>query len=351
METKKRLPELSYLNLTFCILVTLIHILSEPVSSLDRSSLQYFTVMIPARLSAFVVQGFIFLSGLKLCLGGRSKIYAPALWCRRFKSIVVPYVIWVLLYYCYFVSIGYFPFVFRDLWGYIAVGDLVAPFYFIIIIVQFYILAPLFVRLSSSRRTKTFLALSLVVNIVFWLGLERLLRVTGICESFQYNDRVFTTYLIYFAAGCAAGQRYDRFCALVRRFSALLFVLFPLLAAGDIVMYCNVAKTGSTACDLYHMVYSLGAILFFSALYLRMTERHQKVPRLISLADRATFPVYLCHCLVIFVSNSVLNRLEIHDIGTRLVLRFVVVYAVSFGGAILWQCARGLIDRTASQKY
>lgn len=80
MEKRNRLPELSYLNLTFCILVALIHILSEPVSSLDRSSLQYFVVMIPHRLSSFVVQGFIFLSGLKLCLGGRCKINAPALW-------------------------------------------------------------------------------------------------------------------------------------------------------------------------------------------------------------------------------------------------------------------------------
>lgn len=351
METRKRLPELSYLNLTFCILVILIHVLSEPVGTLDKSSLQYFAVMIPFRLSAFVVQGFIFLSGLKLCLGGRDKIYAPALWCRRLKSVVVPYLIWVLLYYCYFVGIGYFPFSFKELFRYAVVGDLVAPFYFIITIVQFYLLAPIFVKLTSGKHTKLFLVLSLVINLIFWIYLPTLLRVTGICENFRYNDRVFTTYLIYFAAGCIAGQKYDKLCAVIRRVSALMFTAFPLIAAGDIILYCNAAKVGGTVCEIYHMVYSLAAILFFTALYLKLTDKRKSMPKILSSADKATFPVYLCHCLFIFILNSEFNKYGINDIGIRLVLRFVIVYIVSFGGAILWQWVKNKIDSTAKLKY
>ena len=327
METRKRLPELSYLNLTFCILVILIHVLSEPVGTLDKSSLQYFAVMIPFRLSAFVVQGFIFLSGLKLCLGGRDKIYAPALWCRRLKSVVVPYLIWVLLYYCYFVGIGYFPFSFKELFRYAVVGDLVAPFYFIITIVQFYLLAPIFVKLTSGKHTKLFLVLSLVINLIFWIYLPTLLRVTGICE------------------------KYDKLCAVIRRVSALMFTAFPLIAAGDIILYCNAAKVGGTVCEIYHMVYSLAAILFFTALYLKLTDKRKSMPKILSSADKATFPVYLCHCLFIFILNSEFNKYGINDIGIRLVLRFVIVYIVSFGGAILWQWVKNKIDSTAKLKY
>ena len=61
---KKRLAELSYLNLLLCLLVIFIHVSAEPVSRLNRDSLQYLVVVVPWRLSAFVVQGFFFLSGV-----------------------------------------------------------------------------------------------------------------------------------------------------------------------------------------------------------------------------------------------------------------------------------------------
>ena len=97
---QKRLSELSYMNLFYCVLVVFIHVSSEPVTTLERSSLQYFAVMIPWRLSAFVVQGFIFLSGVKLFLNMREPFDTVAFWCKRVKSIILPYILWVLIYYC-----------------------------------------------------------------------------------------------------------------------------------------------------------------------------------------------------------------------------------------------------------
>ena len=52
---KKRRTELSCLNLLLCLLVIFIHASSEPVGRLLRDSWQYFVVMVPWRLAAFVV--------------------------------------------------------------------------------------------------------------------------------------------------------------------------------------------------------------------------------------------------------------------------------------------------------
>lgn len=68
---RKRIPEISFLNILLCVLVVFIHSSSEPVSSLDKSTLSWAICFIPWRLSAFAVQGFLLLSGVKLFLGAK----------------------------------------------------------------------------------------------------------------------------------------------------------------------------------------------------------------------------------------------------------------------------------------
>ena len=70
MPVKTRKTEISMLNILLCLMVVFIHVSSAPVSQLNKESFQYITVMVPWRLSAFVVQGFIFLSGLKFFIKG-----------------------------------------------------------------------------------------------------------------------------------------------------------------------------------------------------------------------------------------------------------------------------------------
>ena len=46
---RRRLEELSILNVLFCMLVVLIHVLSHAVGALDRTGWQYALVLIPQR--------------------------------------------------------------------------------------------------------------------------------------------------------------------------------------------------------------------------------------------------------------------------------------------------------------
>ena len=105
MSQGTRKKELSLLNLLFCILVVLIHCLSQPVSVLDRSSWQYALVLCVQRLAFVSVPGFFFLSGLKLTLFADRHRSLMKYWLGRVRTILLPYILAVAIYYLYFLSL------------------------------------------------------------------------------------------------------------------------------------------------------------------------------------------------------------------------------------------------------
>ena len=54
--------EISFVNVVLCLLVMWIHICSVAVTGPLGKNISFFGVYVPWRLSAFVVQGFIFLA-------------------------------------------------------------------------------------------------------------------------------------------------------------------------------------------------------------------------------------------------------------------------------------------------
>lgn len=162
----KKKQELSFLNVLFCLLVIFIHVAAEPASRLDRMSAEYAIVLIPWRLSAFVVQGFIFLSGLKMFLHESGKGYFSYIGARL-KSVALPYFVCVLCYYAYFqYKGGYFEPNLRELAAYILNGTLVSHLYFVVVIMQFYLLKPLWKRFTASVPPLLGITASLIVTLV-----------------------------------------------------------------------------------------------------------------------------------------------------------------------------------------
>lgn len=78
--------EISFLNTLFCVLVIFIHVVSAPVTDLEKGTAAWTAVFVPWRLSAFVVQGFIFLSGMKMFLNTGRKIDYKKYYLSRFKK-------------------------------------------------------------------------------------------------------------------------------------------------------------------------------------------------------------------------------------------------------------------------
>lgn len=208
MSQGTRKKELSLLNLLFCILVVLIHCLSQPVSVLDRSSWQYALVLCVQRLAFVSVPGFFFLSGLKLTLFADRHRSLIKYWLGRVRTILLPYILAVAIYYLYFWTHHYFPFSLADFWGYLVRGDLSSHFYFVVTLVQFMVLTPVFLWLARRFDPAVLLPFALGLTWLSSLYLQDILTSAVPGVTFPYGDRVFLSYLIYYLAGCCAGQSY-----------------------------------------------------------------------------------------------------------------------------------------------
>lgn len=349
VQIKKRKNEISYLNILFCLIVIFIHACSEPMAQYQLNSMPYYATVVLYRLSSFVVQGFIFLSGVKLFLNLKEPYDFVGAWLKQFKRIVLPYVLWVCVYFCYFVNIGWEIFRFKTLAKYIAVGNLSAHFYFVVVIVQFYLLAPLFVKLVKKVRPAILLPAALALMIFLWQYLPGLLnKVTTMTDLelinfpirayLKYIDRVFPSYLFYFIFGLVVGRFYEPFMKGLRKSGLVVVFTFGVFACGDLFSYVLISKFWYRFTEIYHVFYCISAILF--ALYIvDLITRHlpEKMPRFVSLADNATYLVYLIHLLVMRIIRGEMDDRGIISVTLRFGAAFVLTVIVSFSCVMLWQ--------------
>ena len=333
----KRRSELSWLNVAFCLLVVLIHVLSKPVAQMDRASWQYLAVLIPQRLAFLSVPGFFLLSGVKLSLRPPEKL--GRYYLRRCRTILLPYLLAVAVYFLYFLRIGWVEASFRRLVGYWLVGDLSSHFYFVVALVQFILLTPLWLWLSRRFDPVVLLLPALAIT---WLSAQYLNSYVSLIfpgSSFAHSDRIFTTYLVFFLGGCCVGRNYHSFTTLLekyRRFLGFGFLIFCLLdGLGSALVFSG--RSGFPGLGEYHLGQQIFGVLFFFSLAVKLPP----LPGPAAALDRASYLIYLYHCLAISIFNGLIP--DSLDMGLQLILRLVFVYGITILGCILWQtCLRNI---------
>ena len=334
MTKTKRKQEIMFLNVVLCILVVFIHISSHAVSNFVRPSAAYTLIFVPWRLSAFVVQGFIFLSAVKYFLKSENEFNYFSFMMKRLKAVYMPYVAVVALYYIYFMHHGYFGFSIKEFVFYVLSGSLVSPFYFIVAIMQFYLLMPLWIKMVDNMSFPVAIVISFVIMLVtkhyFPLALSGFEKISG------YTDRIFTTYLIYWTAGCYLGRNYDKVCEYIKKNILALAVFFAVAGTADLYFSYNGFVYGQyfSFTENLHMIYCISAIAFLFCLGRWL--RNIKIPFLKQL-DSVSYNVYLIHCLIIFIVNDQIAKYCISSVTKQFFIRFVVVYAVAFGICILYK--------------
>ncbi len=330
----QRKNELSFLNIIFCLLVIFIHVASAPVTGLLKGSWQYGIIFVPWRLSAFVVQGFIFLSGLKMFLKEDTSGYKEYIKAKFFK-IVFPYILAVVLFYAYFLWRNYFAFSIKDLLGYMVKGDLVSHFYFVIIIVQFYLLKPVWTFMVNRISPKVTIAASIIIMFLCKYGFS----------TFMYNDRVFTTYLAYWVLGCYAGKHYEKVLSHIKKFKKAYISAFVIVAFFEAsISYIQFVYGGMRFLEELHFVYSISAILATFSLATIVADRTM-TKKLFKKIDNASYYIYLIHPLFIFITNGLFEKYAISDIAVGFVIRGIVTYALSILISIAYMETKRKIKR------
>lgn len=314
----QRKNELSFLNIVFCLLVILIHVLSDPVTLLPKESWQYGVAFVPWRLSGFVVQGFIFLSGLKMFLKDDSSKYIT--YCKnKFTKIVVPYILVAVLFYACFLWRKYIGFNIKDFLGNIIKGDLVFHFYFVITIVQFYLLRPVWTFMVKKIPP----GYAIICSII----------IMALCRYkfsfFQYNDRIFTSYLTYWVLGCYAGKYYERLLLHIKKYKTVYISQFVVVAIFEaVISYIQFVYGGIGFLAELHFIYCISAILGTAGVATLVADRVME-KKLFRKIDNSSYYIYLIHPLFIFISDGLLSKFGIGDISVGFVIRSIITYTLS----------------------
>lgn len=340
--TKTRKSDIAFLNILFCIMVVFIHISSEIVTEMDRSNAMFWVVYVLSKLSCFSVSGFILLSGAKLMLGSDKMNYGR-FYLSRLVSIVIPYIAWVFIYYVYFCHIGYFVFSWKDLGHYIIFGDLWAHFYFIVVIVQFYIFAPLWVFLFKRANPSVTLVITLIITLISGNIPEIVQMITG--RVIGHTDILFTRYLFFWAAGCLIGAHYGEFTSYLKKRWAALILLFVLSAGAMAYLAVKCIGNEPAWMSQIYMIYSVAAILFWYMAAELITASGGGSMKPVGDIDRMTYYIYLIHCLVLVAANNYMTEHGILNLTVRYEWRGIVVYGGSILLCILWFIFKGIMKR------
>ena len=332
--TKQRKGELTVASVIFMVLVIFIHAASEGVSGYRVDSVQFLVLQSLHRLSSFVVQGFLFLSGLKLFLPSKKPFSYQKFYLSRLKRVVLPYLFVFTLIYLYSIlthritpSVSHFV-------TELLTGGLTGHFYFVAVICQFYLLMPLW-RWVSRRSPFLWIPGSLVLMTVLKTAVPEVLSQFGV--DFALSGRMFWHYLFYFVAGIFAGRYYPAFVRMLNRHFreiAVWFALTGIVDCANLIVIRRGLYYPSWA-ENFHTLYCAAAVLFTLCLSLKLA--HLADRPWMKLTDAASYNVYLIHPLFIFMVDSLMNRMGLVSITLRLGVRAVLVYVLSIGVCVLWE--------------
>lgn len=342
MSKDSKRQDILFLNILFCMLVILFHISSEVVTQMGRGQTLYWVMLLVSRLSSFVVRGFIMLSGVKLFLKV-GNIHYGKFYLSRLTKVVIPYIIWVVIYYIYFCSQGYHSFSWVQLGQFILNGNVSAHFYFVVVIVQFYLLAPIWVLFFKKANPAVVLMLSLLITVICGMSMDSILATLFPGRNFPYLDLFFPRYLVYWVAGCMIGIHYQEFLAYLQKRWISITLLFATCSVilGWFTVYF--AGNGPIWMDQFHILYSISALLFFYMLAQLFTGSGAVLLKPFGWLDRYTYHIYLIHCLVIVIANDWMARKGIADLAVRLGWRALITYLGTILICLIYDGVKNLI--------
>ena len=319
-------------------------------------------------LSRYSVPSFFFISGYGLACTDKGLLSGSRLnyidfMKKRLRGAGLPYLSWSLFYMLYFWLI---------LPGFVSWNPLHVAYvlffglgcyhlYFMVILLWFYASYPLWrqlLRIIIHKSIPFMLVLLFIFQLAFnWWTTHPGLNTAGwsvIAKNFfDYRLNYLPLhYLLIFMSGGLAACYWEKFIALLRRYSAMVCMIFAASMAWD-VQSCYEAVTvkGYTLIDLantYHQLspqglcYTVGSLLFF-CLALDWLERKAQSEgslakpfyKAISILSAYSMLIYFVHPLLLDWLSSAYNHFGIIMTVKKVALSYVLLVLGSLALSIL----------------
>ena len=342
---KAKKVEISLLNVFFCFMVLTIHTLSAGIVGLEKTSWQFMSVYLPWNICSVAVYGFLFLSGLKLFLKFDRPFSVKEFYIRRASKIIVPYVVAVTVYYLVFCCIGAYKLGLIEWVKFICLGNVASHFYFVVALVQFYLLMPLWRKIVASWSMPIVLGGALAVNVLFWSSANAVVNL-GVINHF--TDRIFVSYLFYWLLGCYLGRYYEKFLEVLENNKLLISLCFAVAALGFLHFYYHAVYGGLAFqyVDLWKHFYLVSAITFFFMLANQLKNQTFAQKKWFVFFDRQSYNIYLWHMFFLLACEYALQRFPGLDMMLVLALRAISVVVVCSIFCLLLEKGKGWLKKT-----
>lgn len=320
-------------------------------------------------LSRYSVPSFFFISGYGLACTDKGLLSGSRLnyidfMKKRLRGAGLPYLSWSLFYMLYFWLILPPGFV---SWNPLHVAYVLFfglgcyHLYFMVILLWFYASYPLWrrlLRIIIHQSIPFMLVLLFIFQLAFnWWTTHPGLNTAGWSvlakNFFDYRLNYLPLhYLLIFISGGLAACYWEKFIALLRRYSAMVCIIFAASVAWD-VQSCYEAVTvkGYTLIDLantYHQLspqglcYTVGSLLFF-CLALDWLERKAQSEgslakpfyKAISILSAYSMLIYFVHPLLLDWLSSAYNHFGIIMTVKKVALSYVLLVLGSLALSIL----------------
>lgn len=321
--------EAAWLRAVACLNVVLIHITANPLYYVTTDPAVYarygaFTqhqFLVLNQFTRFAVPAFVFLTGFTLAwrhVRNQMPFSFGSFIKRRFMVVFVPYAIWSLFYFVYIQIMsgrysGLAQVEWSDLtWKFaheLLVGDASYHMYFVVLILQLYILSPLFI-LAAQRfyHFAGWLAVGFVYQLAASIINYYYISATGIPfwdMVISRLDRNCLMWIGYFIIGIAVGGQWDRIREWVKQYGSYFIIPWILLwhalvwefyySIGQGRFFSGVVTSSKPLVMLYCLAFI--PLIFWAADRMSKTRINTVV---LNLSDHS-YGIFLAHPLIISV--------------------------------------------------
>lgn len=319
---KDRIREIDYFRVFACFSVIVIHVSAIGVVSFNQTSSYYKFIIFINRFFSFAVPAFIFLSGMTNSYNKIGKVNYFKFIKRKVSRILIPYLVWNIIYYtvlliCYDWQINIVFFLRKFI-----TGDMYYHLYFVVIIVQLYLLTPVFDYIFSKYNKNNILIIAAIITILSSIKLK-----------FIYSDRIFLKYLIYYVLGIYAAKEYNTFVKKVKKYKVFSFITYIILTIIYAILF---HYKNYTVIDYICVPFSIVSIIFYYSVCMNLNMCKNKIYNVITKISKSSYYIYLMHPLILSISKSLALKLRIQSTTLQLIFCFIVVTISSSIASIVY---------------
>lgn len=301
----------------------------------------------------FAVPLFVFITGVVLFYNYDTKVNYRDFLLKRFKQVVIPYLVWTVFYYAW---VGLLSGVAAtSTWEQLLkiiklsfTGQASYHLWFMVMIIPFYLLFPLFKVLISKNRkwplNAAVVAVIFAINMILVYALSK-----GMIQSdnpnlgfiTNYLDRNFLFWIFYFMLGGLVGLYYDYWKKLAHKTWGLsltllavcmYFICSKIVEINERVTdnpYLFSANVTAPLKPLMMVTISLLLLLIFTVAE-KISAHQNRSANLLRTFGKYSFGAYLIHAFALNIVNSlVISYLTVLGVFAQTIISFTLCSLLS----------------------